>query len=205
MPYYNVHIGKQPYKLYIKEQSKLQSYNLFMLGQRKNAPYATVSYTFNDRDNTFHVKLENLSERARYLINKGFLYVVPEIQSSAKRYSATPSSETHKRVIQGVNMVRHVAYNYRNGGKWYASGSNGAVQGQQLVVDGDKELVFDLSQIYECIPHPLEQTIKKLEEHNNTNVLSLMVYKIRFYVYSSRGSGRYHTTICNPFELSINY
>ena len=103
-PYFDIYVGGKKCKLYLNKQH----FNTYMTGGLSEGVYGQVLCTFDESSQTFHVNVGTLSDRAKYLRERGLLYIGCSVSSGGWRVRRKHGKNFGER-------ERHVADTYHRG------------------------------------------------------------------------------------------
>lgn len=185
-PYYDVYIGGNKYKLYLKDEP----FDVVMEDSKGTEPYGKLLCTYNEATQVFSIKIANLSQRGRCLLEHKFLHIAISVSANPIKYQGSPSA--FRRGDQ--YRTRNVLKKYRGG--YYATGAKGAEEygvTYKRVENISDEIEFYADEI------PLRTRIRSVK-----NLIGdPFEIDVKFILWSSKGSGRAHKTICDKFALTV--
>lgn len=199
MPYYKVYIGGKPYNLYLSDKK----YDLFLYDPLHKNVHGKINYTYDPNNEEFQVNIVELSDRAKYLLENGYLYVAITTQDSYVHYRGSAFFHSYGIVRFKRNkksrirfpVTRRVYTKYRKSGKWYCCKTGNDESGEGLLSNVKKvrkdssQISFSIGDIF----YPIGIRMFAANKRTYCN--------IRFYLYSTRGDGRFLKTICEPFRV----
>ena len=197
MKNYEILIGKEKFNLIINNQS----YEPYFEILPKNA-YGKLVYTYDESIKSFRIKLMMLSERAKYLIENGWLCVAATTRDSKAVYGRNNDySSTMNRTSKGNPIPRfRGVYAHHRDRNWICcySGSTEETRNEKsitnvkLIHNKKDEIIFPFSDI--VVP-------KSNIKYGIWDPFDDAYMDIRFYLFTNRGSKRFCKTLCEPFRL----
>lgn len=191
-PYYDVYFGNKKCKLFIKDKK----YDVFMKDSSLGEAYGVLSYTYDERDRTFRIKVDSLSERGQYLLNKGELAVAVDIQNNKDRYRG-PNLYRHRQSLQDYPIRKAYSEGYRGSKRWFSTDGISPIR----LVDISKEILFKVDDMDFGGSSGIMRMVR------NDMVVGDVYFDIKFclrrYHPHNANYGRFLKTICEPFRLTI--
>lgn len=142
MPYYDLYIGGVKYKLYLKDGDTARPFNVYMHDKGGIEPYGKLSYIFDPTAQTFNVKIDELSDRGKYLLDNGWLYIAVSVYDNRSHCNG---------MFKKIHKTR---WRYRNN-RLFSRNSVGTLK---PITDISQDIIYNADEI------PIPASIKKINE-----------------------------------------